>query len=154
MSDVSKRSISGTFNPLNDDGEYQWRLGNNTLTPMVPIKGSKEAFLESVQKGFNLWNHTRSSSNMNKAHWYMFYDQAEYEGDFFLYVNTEHHPGAHGQMESGTNLLNGNSYLSINYGKKNAAATTPGLGGSTLVTSFVNYDAIIRVENGVANVAF
>jgi len=154
VSDITKRSISGTFNPLNDDGEYQWRLGNNTLVPMVPIKGSKEAFYESVQKGFNLWNHTRASSDINKDHWYYFYDQAYYEGDFFLFVNTEHHPGAQAQMESGTNLLNGNSYLSISYGKKNATATTPGLGASTLVTSFVSYDSIVRVENGVANVAF
>jgi len=157
IGDSTKRSVSGTFNPLNDQGEYQWRLGNNALTPMVPIRGSKEAFFESVSKGFNLWAHTRASSDINKTTWYYFYDQEDYEGDFFLHVNTEHHPGAQGQMESGTNLLNGNSYLSITYGKKNdvdPAATQPGLGSSTLVTSFVNYDAVIQVSNGVANVAF
>ena len=89
-----------------------------------------------------------------------FYDQTDHEGDSFLFVNTEHHPGAQAQMESGTNLLNGNSYLSISCGKKNNGNNAqgeprpPGLGASTLVTSFIPYDSIVRVENGIANVAF
>jgi len=155
VANADVRSVSGSFNPLNTDGEYQYRLGNNTLVPMVPIRGSKEAFFESVQKGFNLWAHTRASSNITSANWNYFYDQANNEGSFFLHINTEHHPGAQGQMESGLNLLNATSYLSVQYGKKNGDGNaTAGLGASTLITNFVNFDAIIRVENGVANVAF
>ena len=143
------KSITGRYNPLQETGQYFHRLVGGQNLPQTPIGAaggaSREAYMESVLKGFGLSHHTRASNEIDSTNWLAQDDS----GRFFINFNSEHFPNHGENFEGGVSTISaGNSFLNITY---SAGLPT----GGCLVSSFFHMDAILSVDpSGLATIAY
>ena len=117
--------------------------------PAVPIKKSSEFLVELLKSWHALGNPQMLASSINSATWARATDSTDTNGagTFLVSLDLDSFSGASGVAHSGQAVIGSTSMIT---NAQYAAA----IGFACVVTTFVNYDAILSVNNAVLEVDY
>jgi hypothetical protein len=122
------------------------QVGSQSI-PQVPIRSTPEIFCELLKANHALQNPNSWDTNLQAGE----YDATATPlttGSFVFGLNLESFTNKSGVIHSGVNTLNTQTILNTNHPVFGA---TGAVLGACYITSYVNYDAIIEVANGIVD---
>ena len=148
IGDRTKLTNSARINPFAGGGQYQVSIGSDNF-PAVPVRKPSEFLVELLKSWHALGNAQMLASSFNNTTWNRTTDStdAALAGTFIASLDLDSFSGASGVVHSGQPVIGSTSMITN-------AQYTSAIGFACIVTTFVNYDAILSVNNAQLEVDY
>ena len=148
IGDRTKLTNSSRINPFASGGQYQVTIGSDNF-PAVPVKKSTEFIVELLKSWHALGNPQMLASSFNNTTWNRTTDSTDpaVAGTFLVSLDLDSFSGASGVAHSGQPIIGSTSMITN-------AQYPSAIGFACVVTTFVNYDAILSINNAMLEVDY